>query len=539
MQQPEENQLQNELVDLIDQWQLNPYRYAIEALGVRPTHQQKDLLDALGELVRVKIKRWEAPDTLTPEEEALAKKIGISVMSGKGTGKDAVLSWSVLWFLTCFHNSKIPMTGPSRDQMRVVLMAEISKWHGRLDAEGEPAFIFNESVVIQTDKVYMKNPDNPDNEGKSWFAWLRTPPKSTTEENQSKKMDGLHEDFMMIAVDEADGVQQAVLTSLETTLTSPVNFMLLIFNPTKNYGYAYDTHFGPQSEYYIKLHWDSRDSVNVDREQIERIRKVHGEDSPEYRVNVLGLPPEQSDEILIPLEWIDNSIDREITPDPKALRIMGVDPSRQGGDPAGALVRHAHVIEDMAEFRKLDTLELADEIATLFIEWDCDLMFIDTIGNGAGVYDVLKRRFPGKVRSVDVSTRPKDDRKKFHRLRDELWWKVRTVFEQNLIALPSKHKLTRKLKNELTIMKRDKRDDDSGKIKIEGKAQMKARGLKSPNLADALMVTMAANDSAFIRVEESGSPNHNPKKKRDPYDDDTGFDRMERSLNKENSWMLV
>ena len=447
------------------------------------------------------------------------------------TGKDCVLSWAILWFLTMFKGCKIPITGPSRDQMRVVLMAEISKWCNQTDTNGDPQFVFYEDTVIQTDKVFMKNPDKPENEGKEWFAFIRTPPKSNTEEMQSKKMDGLHEDFMMIAVDEADGVNQSVLTSLETTLTSPVNFMLLIFNPTKNYGYAYDTHYGPQAEYYLGLQWSALDSENVDTEQVERIRKVHGEDSPEYRVNVLGLPPEQSDEILIPLEWIDQSIGRDITPDKKTLRIMGVDPSRQGGDPAGVVIRKGHVIEDMVEFRKLDTIELADEIAAIFVEWNCDLMYIDTIGNGAGVYDQLKRRFPGKVRSVDVSTKPRDDRKKFHRLRDELWWKVRSTFEQNLISIPQKHKLTRKLKSELQIMKRDKRDDDGGKIKIESKAQMKARGLKSPNLADAYMVTMAAQDTLFGTI-----PQEDKRKKKDPYED---IHEIERRISSENSWMLV
>lgn len=531
MQQPDEN-LQNDLLALIESWQDSPHKYALEALNVKPTNQQKEFLDTLGELVRCKMKRWNTPDDLTTEELATAKKIGISVMSAKGTGKDCVLAWAILWFLTCFRGCKIPITGPSRDQMRVVLMAEISKWCNRTDTNGDPQFVFAEHTIIQTDKVFMKNPDKPDSEGKEWFAFIRTPPKSNTEEMQSKKMDGLHEDFMMIAVDEADGVNQSVLTSLETTLTSPVNFMLLIFNPTKNYGYAYDTHYGAQAEYYERLQWSALDSENVDIEQIDRVRKVHGEDSPEYRVNVLGLPPEQSDEILIPLEWIDNSLDRDITPDKKALRIMGVDPSRQGGDPAGVLVRKAHVVEDMAEFRKLDTLELADEIATLFVEWNCDLMFIDIIGNGAGVFDVLKRRFPGKVRGIDVSTKPKDNRKKFHRLRDELWWKVRASFEQGLVALPKKHRLTRKLKSEISIMKRDKRDDDGGKIKIESKAQMKARGLKSPNLADAYMVTMAAQDSLFGTIEQADET----KKKRDPYDD---YEQSEREISRENSWMLV
>ena len=71
MQPPEELQ-QNDLVKLILDWQTSPRRFAIEALGVTPTSQQSDLLNRLGELTRVKIKKWNTPHELTAEEEALS-----------------------------------------------------------------------------------------------------------------------------------------------------------------------------------------------------------------------------------------------------------------------------------------------------------------------------------------------------------------------------------------------------------------------------------------------------------------------------------
>jgi hypothetical protein len=186
----------------------------------------------------------------------------------------------------------------------------------------------------------------------------------------------------------------------------------------------------------------------------------------------------------------------------------------------------------MLEFRKLDTQELADAAAEVFIDWECDLMFVDMIGNGAGVYDLLNKRFPGKVRGVDVSNKPKDSRKKFFRLRDELYWKVRKLFEKGLISIPRKHKLTRTLVNEATVMRREEQDSDStGKIKIEGKMKMKSRGLKSPNLLEALLVTTDAPDGAFKNLDEKLSA-----KKKDAYD--RAFDEMFES--KENtSWMSI
>lgn len=119
------------------------------------------------------------------------------------------------------------------------------------------------------------------------------------------------------------------------------------------------------------------------------------------------------------------------------MRIMGVDPSLQGGDPAGIVIRDGWQITDLIEITKTnDTIELADQLAEIFIDFGVDMMFIDCIGNGAGVFHILKRRFPGKVRGVDVSTKTTDKRKRYARLRDELYWKVRESFEQNLVSIP-------------------------------------------------------------------------------------------------------
>lgn len=529
MQRPEELQ-QNDLVKLILDWQTSPRRFAIEALGVIPTSQQSDLLNRLGELARVKIKKWNTPHELTAEEEVLSKKVGISVMSAKGTGKDAVLSWCILWFLCCFRNSKIPMTGVSYEQMKIVLIAEIAKWANRIDKDGNPCFVLKDIVQIGSDKIWISMDESPGEEGKSWFAKLRTAPKGSKDEVQSKTMDGLHADYMMVAVDEADGVPDAILKSLDTTLTSPVNFMLLIFNPTKNYGYAYRTQYDREGDYFIKLQWSALDSENVTADQVERMKRSYPEGSPEYNVNVLGIPPEQTEGTLIPQQWLDAAVDRDITPDDKTPRIMGVDPSRQGGDPAGIVIRDGGKILDLIEFRKLDTNELSDEIVQIFSEWECDMVYIDSIGNGAGVYDVIKRRLPGRVRAVDVSTKARSQR--YKRLRDELWWRVRMGFENNTISIPSKIRLYRQFYNELLVMRRETEDDTNGKIKIESKIKMKSRGARSPNLADAFMVTMYANELAF------DCDTKKCKARKDPYDDLENMSRFDVQY-KENAWLGV
>jgi hypothetical protein len=75
----------------------------------------------------------------------------------------------------------------------------------------------------------------------------------------------------------------------------------------------------------------------------------------------------------------------------------------------------------------------------------------------------------------------------FNRLRDELWWKCREFFQERQCSiLESKHR--NKLAAELSSPTYGY--TPAGKTKIEGKDEMKKRGVPSPNLADALCMTM-------------------------------------------------
>ncbi len=79
------------------------------------TPQQKEASEALSKLIKTK-REGQARDIL-----------GISIMSGKGTGKDAWSSWAILWFMTCFSYPKVPCVSVSADQLNKVLWSEISK----------------------------------------------------------------------------------------------------------------------------------------------------------------------------------------------------------------------------------------------------------------------------------------------------------------------------------------------------------------------------------------------------------------------------
>ena len=283
----------------IRHWQHNPLDFVIDVFGFNPSNQQKAFLIELGKLVKAKMKRDE-DEPLTPEDEYYVKKRGISIRSGKGTGKDCVQALCNYWFLFCFHQSKTYLLAPSMDNLKSNLMAEMSLWRAKR-RNGEPQCKIAGELDLMSTGCRMKN--DPDN-GKHWFITCNSAGPHMPEDQQAEVLQGKHARYMMFVMDEASGIPDAVFRPLDTTLTDPVNFIILLWNPTRRSGFAFDTHFSPkESPYWINLHWSAEESDLITPDQITYLKEKYGETSSQYRVSVLGEPPEMDDGSLIPYDW--------------------------------------------------------------------------------------------------------------------------------------------------------------------------------------------------------------------------------------------
>jgi phage terminase large subunit len=110
-------------------------------------------------------------------------------------------------------------------------------------------------------------------------------------------------------------------------------------------------------------------------------------------------------------------------------------------------------------------------------------IMIDAIGIGAGVYDLAKlERLP--VRAVNVGEAA-PSRDNCMRLRDELWYKGREWFQERICSIPNDEDLIMELTTPTYTF------SVTGKIIVERKDDMKKRGMRSPDLADAFLLTFA------------------------------------------------
>jgi hypothetical protein len=479
---------------VIMRWREDPELFVREAIGAFPTNQQQDGLKAIKDLSTAKIKASKG-FKLTKKEAELAEKMGISIRSGHGTGKDTWLSWVYLWFLFCFPHPRGLVTGPTSHQLDIVLWPEIRKWIRHSKAE------LWKFLDIQENMIFAKELK------KEWFIAKRTASVKAGSEEQGETLAGLHADYMIHAVDEASGVPDGVFKPLEGAMTGMMNFGILIGNMTRAQGYFHDTHFTRARRFWVTLHWDCEES-NIDEvtgltsmaAYVKRTREKYGSDSNFYRIRVKGLPPRAEPDALIPYEWVLAAAEREVIPEEYDPVMMGVD-CGAGGDESIILDRKGMAVSPLRSYNTKDTMELVGWICRDSNDLEADAIMVDVIGIGNGVYNrLVELRYPVYAVNVAESASRKES---FMRLRDELFWKLRGVFEAGVISIPQDDELI----GELSSIKY--KAESSGKIKIESKADMKRRGMESPNRADALMLSFAMDDIMFAK-----------RRVKDPYEEE-------------------
>lgn len=478
-----------DIASLVRRWRLQPELFVLEALNVKEiTAQQKQGLEELRRIVFCKLKRADGMD-LTREEAEYADKIGISIMSGRGTGKDAYCAWVILWFLTCFFMPKIGVTAPTKHQLKDILWSEISKWLRGSELK--------DLIVWQSDKIYWK-----ESGGKEWYAVARTTNVKGSMEEQAETLSGLHEDYMALIVDEGSGVPDAVYKPLESTMTGKCNFAIIIFNPTQSTGYAIDTHMKHRA-YWVPLQWNAEESELVSKSSIEFKERKYGRDSNYYRINVLGLPPLASEDILIPWDWVMACVDLDMEPIDGDSFVWGFDVGA-GGDPSIICKMRGPKVLPMEEKNTHESEILTGWAVRQILDEGPDAVMVDTIGVGWGIAGNLRDRTEVRIIDVKVSEAASDD-ERFAGLRDELCWAIRTCFQNRSISIPNDETLIA----EATTLKY--KELPNGKIKVESKNDLRARKvmmadgekMMSPNRFDALCLTQYFSSESRRKLMKS------------------------------------
>lgn len=325
--------------------------------------------------------------------------------------------------------------------------------------------------------------------------------------------------FMLVVLDEAPGVEPAVYAAIEGIRAGGDVRVLALGNPDVPSGPFYDAFTTVRSGWQT-FTIDGFDTPNLEDEErpgrqltleelltlpehrldyaprpylITRrwiIEKYHewGEQSPLWQSKVRGQFPDQSEDSLISLAWIEGARYREIEPGPDSLWEAGVDVAGPGEDETVLCVRHGGQVVLLQAWAKADPR--GDLLAALAPYRDVlSSVKVDSVGQGYYFARHLEDHgYRDRVVDVNVGERSAEP-ERYANLKAEAYWGLRLRFQAGDIA---------GVEDELAISQLASiryRHNSRGQIEIERKEEARKRGVKSPDRAEALMLAFYSPDT--------------------------------------------
>lgn len=419
------------------------------------------------------------PDAWQAEAlRAIAHEDRVSIRSGHGVGKSALMSWAILWWMFTHYPCKVACTAPTSHQLEDVLWGEIAKWVEKLPEA------WSNLIQVKAGRVELVSAPALS------YAVARTARKE-----QPEAFQGFHSENMLFIVDEASGVENVIFEVGSGSMSTKGAKTLMAGNPTRTQGYFYDSHNKMRDQWHT-IQVDCETSKMVDNAWIESMKKQYGEDSDVYRVRVKGDFPRGDENTVIPLYLIEEAIGRDVEPIDGKM-IWGVDIARFGSDKSALAKRRKNtLVEPVRYWQGKDLMQstgiIINEYENTPFGERPDVILVDSIGLGSGVVDRLREQgYP--VRGINVAESPSVDDEFYSRLRDELWWKARQWLESREAVIPDQAELIADLATPTFEIL------STGKIKVESKTDIKKRLPRSTDLADALCLTFAASDRKFTK----------------------------------------
>jgi hypothetical protein len=228
----------------------------------------------------------------------------------------------------------------------------------------------------------------------------------------------------------------------------------------------------------------------------------YGIDSDQVRVEVKGLAPRTSEDQFIPADSLRLAQDNMLVADYGEPLILGVDPAPRGRTAIwfrqGRNARDCVGPSTRTILEGSDNFQIAEKIVELDNRFRPRNITID-FGLGTGVLDVLKRRhLHGRVVEVKFGDTVPDKESEFGSMGAYLWGKLRDWLPGGMVPKDDGEKGSFSHQALNRGWKWSGRED--GKKVLEGKVDLKARGLHSPDDVDALATTFAVNPPRTDRV---------------------------------------
>jgi len=434
-----------------------------------------------------------------------------AVKSCNASGKTFLAADATLAWVTTYPDGIVVTTAPTWSHVKTVLWGEIRNSVGVARTRGRLSYpVINKTELMLAEKNYA--------------IGLST--------NDANRISGLHSGHVLIIIDEAPGVKNVVWDAIAGLRAGGHVSVLAIGNPVIIGGQFYDAFTSERSGWETitisafdtpnlhDCHLEYTDTMGkvirhgngskniltmpeseldecvyptlCSRRWVKEIFEEWGPNHPYFETRVLGQFASQSDESLIPLSWLEQAKIRgaEDTATDDRPR-AGLDVAGPGEDSTVLVVRKGPRVVLMRSWLDADP---RDEVAAALapFEEDLEVFNVDSIGVGWGIYLHFKDRFNkgGKniVRPINVGL-PSRETEKYCLAKAEYYWGLHMRAKDGDLAFdPSINpKDLTKLIGQLSTIRYH--HNARNQIVIESKQELKARGIKSPDEAEAVMLS--------------------------------------------------
>lgn len=425
--------------------------------------------------------------TLTDDQEAVLLAIRdnkrVVVRSCNNVGKTCVGAIAVLWFGFCFQPCKIITTATVARQVKAQVWSEIHRHYHSAQYE------LGGELKVQEWRIAAD----------SFAIGFST--------DKTDRFQGWHAEHLLFVLDEASGLAATIFEGAEGSMGGHHARLLVLGNPLRPEG-EFHKCFTTPGWTCLKMAAERHPNIiegrevipgGITREWIENRRAAWGVESPQYVARVKGDFPESSEDVLVPLVWVEEARKRQAPVEQTGDLRMGVDIARYGSDLSVAIIRDDRTIRHMAQWAKRSTMETVGKVKVLGEKWKVgpEQIRIDDTGVGGGVTDRLTEQ-GWKVVPVNNGEKATDS-ERFANVRAESYWEMREALNpesQHAFCIPAERAYD-VLSAEL--VQPQYKFTSKGQIVLERKEDIKRRLGNSPDHADALALT-------FYRVARRRNP---------------------------------
>jgi hypothetical protein len=394
------------------------------------------------------------------------------------------------------------VTAGTESQLRVRLWGELSKWFYQLPKRLRDQFELSATALI--------NKQRPG-------TW-RADAKPWTERN-TEAFSGLHNygKRVLVIFDECSMIPDSLWRATDGMLNdAETQTIWCVFgNPLRLDG-RFPQCFpgGRQHDSWTHFNISSLDVGLSNKESIYEKLAYYGETSNYARSHVYGQFPTASTTQLIPRDWVEAAAVREASYLPTDPVILGCDVASGHGENASVIVaRRGHDARFFPPriFSTLDPNAFVYEIVNAYYETGATMIFVDAGGVGEGTVGRLRELgLPAQGILLGGRSDNPDGNTRCGNKRAEIWCKMAQWLKVG--AIPSNSQLKAELIGPSF-------SENARGIMLERKEDMVARGLASPDIADALALTFSVPVFNPISSNLTGPGDHMVQSSYNPFSD--------------------